>query len=190
LPRHTHEARPKTAPLAHRQERRGDPKPHWSRTGATDAAHRDCAARGRGCRSPGWVAVPRHPPLRHQVAAPRPSQHRRRWVTPRPERQRVWWARGHSRASSLPQCNGRLDRGVSLGSSPHGNWCHLSPPLWGVLRGGQLVGEALRGTSRRSRRRLEDLLGSQTDRTVPPLAKEKGKTRIMTYEGGARTKIS
>jgi hypothetical protein len=58
------------------------------------------------------------------------------------------------------------------------------------LRGGQLAGEARHGTSHRSRRRLEDLPGSQTGRTVPPLAKEKGKTRIRTYEGGARTKIS
>jgi hypothetical protein len=41
--------------------------------------------------------------------------------------QHVWWARGHGRASSLPQRDGRLDRGVSLGSSPHGNWCRLSP---------------------------------------------------------------
>jgi hypothetical protein len=87
LPRHTHEACPKTAPLAHRQERRGDPKHHWSRTRATDAARQDCTARGRGCRSPGWVAVLRPPPPRHRVAAPRPSQHRRRRAAPRPERQ-------------------------------------------------------------------------------------------------------
>jgi hypothetical protein len=87
LPRHTHEARPKTAPLAHRQERRGDPKHHWSRTGATDAARRDYAARGRGCRSPGRVAVLRPPPPRHRVAAPRPSQRRQRQAAPRPERQ-------------------------------------------------------------------------------------------------------
>jgi hypothetical protein len=87
LPRHTREARPKTAPLAHRQERRGDPKPHWSRTGATDAARWDCAARGRGCRSPGRVAVLRPPPPRHQAATPRPSQRRRRRVPPRPQRQ-------------------------------------------------------------------------------------------------------
>jgi hypothetical protein len=102
----------------------------------------------------------------------------------------MWWARGHSRATSLPQRDGHLDRRVSLGSSPHGNWCRLSPPLWGVLRGGQLAGEARCGTSCRSRHRLEDLPGSQTGRTVPPLAKEKRKIRIGTYEGGARTKIS
>jgi hypothetical protein len=88
LPRHTHEARPKIAPLAHRQERRGDPRPHGSGTGATDAARRDCVTRGQGCRSPGRVVVPRPLPPRHQVATPRPSQHRRRRVTPRPEQQR------------------------------------------------------------------------------------------------------
>jgi hypothetical protein len=108
----------------------------------------------------------------------------------RHRRQHVWWARGHGRAGSLPQRDGRLDRGVSLRSSPHGNWCRLSPPLWGVLRGGQLAGEARRGTSYRSRRRLEDLPGSQTGRTVPPLAKEKRKIRIGTYEEGARTKTT
>jgi hypothetical protein len=45
------------------------------------------------------------------------------------------------------------------------------------LRRGQLAGEARRDTSCRSRRRLEDLPGSQTGRTVPPLAKEKGKNQ-------------
>ncbi len=94
-------------------------------------------------------------------------------------------------ASAYSQSSSRdCDRGVSLGSSPHGNLCRLSPPLWGILRGGQLAGKARRGTSCRSRRRIEDLPGSQTGRTVPPLAKEKGKIRIKTYEGGARTKIS
>jgi hypothetical protein len=88
LPRCTHEARPKTAPPAHHQERRGDPRPHGSGTEATGAAPRNCAARGQGCRSTGRVAVPRPPPPRHQVATPRPSQHRWRWVAPRPERQR------------------------------------------------------------------------------------------------------
>jgi hypothetical protein len=61
LPRHTHEARPKTAPPTHRQERRGDPRPHGSRTEATGAAPRNCAARGQGCRSTGRVTVPRPP---------------------------------------------------------------------------------------------------------------------------------
>jgi hypothetical protein len=53
-----------------------------------------------------------------------------------------------------------------------------------------VASEARHDTSCRSRRRLEDLPGSQTGRTVPPLAKEKRKIRIGTYEGGARTKIS
>jgi hypothetical protein len=88
LPRHAHESRPKTAPPAHRQERRGDPRPHGSGIEATGAAPRNCAAWGQGCRSTGRVAVPRPPPSRHQVAMPRPSQHRQRWVAPRPERQR------------------------------------------------------------------------------------------------------
>jgi hypothetical protein len=87
-PRCTHGARPKIAPLAHRRGRREDPKPHWSRTGATDAARRDYGARRRGCRSLEWVAVPCPPPPRQQAATPRPSQHRRRRVAPRPERQR------------------------------------------------------------------------------------------------------
>jgi hypothetical protein len=43
------------------------------------------------------------------------------------------WTRGRGRASSLPQHDGRLDGGVSLGNSPHGNLCRLSPPLWGIL---------------------------------------------------------
>jgi hypothetical protein len=58
------------------------------------------------------------------------------------------------------------------------------------LRGGQFAFEARCGTSCRSRRRLEDLPGSQTGRTVPLFAEEKGKIRTRTYEGGARTKIS
>jgi hypothetical protein len=201
LPRHTREARPKTALPAHRRERRGDPRPHGSGTEATGAAPRDCAARGQGCRSMGKVAVPRPPPPRHQVVTPRPSQHRRdRWLhgqngndlssSRRQRRQHVWWARGHGRANSLPQRDGRLDRRASLGSSLHGNWCRLSPPLWGVLRGGQLAGEARRGTSCGSRHRLEDLPRSQIGRTVTLLAKEKRKIRVGTYEVGARTKIS
>jgi hypothetical protein len=90
----------------------------------------------------------------------------------------------------LPQRDGRLDRRASLGSSLHDNWCRLSPPLWGVLRGGQLAGEARRGTSCGGRRRLEDLLGSQIGRTMTPLAKKKRKIRVGTYKGGARTKTS
>jgi hypothetical protein len=105
-------------------------------------------------------------------------------------RQHVWWARGHGRADSLPQRDGRLDRRAGLGSSLHGNWCRLSPPLWGILRGGQLAGEARRGTGCGSRRRLEDLPGSQIGRTMTPLAKEKRKVRVGTYKGGAGTKTS
>jgi hypothetical protein len=44
-------------------------------------------------------------------------------------RQHVRWAQGRSRASSLPRHDGRLDGGVSLGSSPHGNSRRLGPPL-------------------------------------------------------------
>jgi hypothetical protein len=51
-PRHTHEARPKTAPLAHRRGRREDPKPHWSRTGATAAPRT-----GRGSTPPSSEAT-------------------------------------------------------------------------------------------------------------------------------------
>jgi hypothetical protein len=48
-------------------------------------------------------------------------------------RQPARWARGRGRASSLPRHDGRLDGGVSLGNSPPGNLCRLSPPLWGIL---------------------------------------------------------
>jgi hypothetical protein len=89
LPRHTRGARPNTAPPAHRQERRRDPKPHGSETGATSAGPWSSAAQGQGCRSAGRVAVPRPPPPRHRVATPRPSQRRRRRVAPRPGRQRL-----------------------------------------------------------------------------------------------------
>jgi hypothetical protein len=53
-----------------------------------------------------------------------------------------------------------------------------------------MAGEARRGTSCGSRRRLEDLPGSQIGRTVTSLAKEKRKVRVRTYKGGARTKTS
>jgi hypothetical protein len=95
-----------------------------------------------------------------------------------------------SRASLLPQRDGRLDRRVGLGNSLHDNWCRLSPPLWGVLREGQLAGEARRGTGCGSRRCLEDLLGSQIGRAMTPLAKEERKVRVRTYKGGAETKTS
>jgi hypothetical protein len=108
LPRHAREARPKTAPLSHRQEQRGVSKHHGPRIGAVDAARWDLAAQGRGHRSPGRAAVLRPPSPRHrhplrstrrepprlrgqvsdrrpQIAAPRPSQHRRWRVAPQPE---------------------------------------------------------------------------------------------------------
>jgi hypothetical protein len=47
-------------------------------------------------------------------------------------RQHVKWAQGRSRVSSLPRHDDRLDRGVSLGSSPHGNSRPLGAPLGGI----------------------------------------------------------
>jgi hypothetical protein len=105
-------------------------------------------------------------------------------------RQHVRWAQGRGRTSSLPRRDGRLDRGVSLGSSPHGNSCRLSPPLGGILCGGQPTGVARCGTGCRSRHRLKGLPGSHTGRTVPPFAGRKRKSRIRTHEGGARTEAS
>ena len=105
-------------------------------------------------------------------------------------RQHVRWAQGRGRASSLPRHDGRLDGGVSLGSSPHGNSCRLSPMLGGILCGGQPAGVARCGTGCRSRRRLKDLPGSQTGRTVPPFAGRKRKSRIRTHEEGAGTEVS
>jgi hypothetical protein len=46
------------------------------------------------------------------------------------------------------------------------------------------------GTGYRSRRRLEDLLGSQTGRNVPPFAGRKKQSRIKTHEEGAGTEVS
>jgi hypothetical protein len=89
LPQHIRGARPKTAPPARRQEQRRDPRPHGSGTGATSAAPRSSAVQGQGYRSAGWVAVPRPPPPRHQVATPRPSQRWQRRAAPRPGRQRL-----------------------------------------------------------------------------------------------------
>jgi hypothetical protein len=91
---------------------------------------------------------------------------------------------------SLPQRDGRLDRRASLGNSLHNNWSRLSPPLWGILREGQLASEARRGTGCGGRRRLEDLPGSQIGQAMTPLAKEERKVRIGTYKGGAETKTS
>jgi hypothetical protein len=105
-------------------------------------------------------------------------------------RQPTRWARGRGRASSPPWHDGLLDGGVSLGNSPHGNLCPLSPLLGGTLCRGQPAGEARCGTGRRSWRRLKGLPGSQTGRTVPPFAGKKGKSRIRTHEEGAGTKVS
>jgi hypothetical protein len=138
---------------------------------------------------------------RPRVAVPQPSQHRRRRMAPWAERhslgrswcrrrQHVRWAQGRGRTSSLPWHDDRLDRGVSLGSSPHGNSCRLSPPLGGILCGGQPIGVARCGTGCRSRDRLKGLPGSQTGRTVPPFAGRKRKSRIRRHEGGARTEAS
>jgi hypothetical protein len=48
-------------------------------------------------------------------------------------RQPARWAQHHDRASSLPRHDGRLDGGVSLGNSLHGNLCRLRPSLRGIL---------------------------------------------------------
>jgi hypothetical protein len=132
LPQRTRGARPKTAPPAHRQGRRRDPRPHGSGIGATGVAPRSSAAQGQGCHSAGRVAVPRPPPPRHQVATPRPSQRRRRRVAPRPGRQRLRQQPAPAPTACLvgprrrqqpapAQRDGRLDRRAGLGSSLHGN---------------------------------------------------------------------
>jgi hypothetical protein len=112
LLRHTHGARPKTAPPVHRRERRRDPRPHGSGTGATSADPRSSVAPRQGCRSAGRIAFPR-PLLRGterrrlghlSVGSNRSlpdwggsgfssnrSQHRRH----------VRWSRGHIRGSRL-----------------------------------------------------------------------------------------
>jgi hypothetical protein len=46
------------------------------------------------------------------------------------------------------------------------------------------------GTGCRSRRRLKDLPGSQTSRTVPPFAGKKRESRIRTHEEGTGTEVS
>jgi hypothetical protein len=136
---HIRGARPKTAPPAHRQERRRDPKPHGSGTGATGAASRSSTAQGQGCRSAGRIAFPR-PLLRGterrrlghlSVGSDRSlldwdgSGFSSSW---RQRRRHVRWARGHVRASRLPQRDGHLDRRADLRNSLHGDWCRLSPP--------------------------------------------------------------
>jgi hypothetical protein len=141
------------------------------------------------------------PPPRHQVTTPRPSQRQRRRVAPWPGRQRLRQQPTPAPAACLvgprprpsqppPQCDSRLDRRAGLGNSLHGNWSRLSPSLWGILREGQLAGEARHGTGCGGRRRLKDLPGSQIDQAMTPLAKEERKVRIGTYKGGAETKTS
>jgi hypothetical protein len=89
LLRHTRGARPRTAPPAHHRERRRDPRPHGSGTGATGADPRSSVAQRQGCRSAGRIVSPRPPPPRHQAPTPRPSQRRQQQVTPRLGRQRL-----------------------------------------------------------------------------------------------------
>jgi hypothetical protein len=193
LLRHTRGAHPKTAPLAHRQERRRDPKPHGSRTEATDAAPRSSTAKGRGCRSAGRIAFPR--PLlrgteRRRLSHLSVSSNRLLpdWddsgfsSSRRQHRQHVRWARGHVRASRLLQHDGRLGRRAGLGNSLHGDWCCLSPPLWSALREGQLNSKARRGTGCGSRRRLKGLPGSQVGQAMASLAEEERKVAVGTYE--------
>jgi hypothetical protein len=193
LLRHTRGAPPKTAPPAHRQERRRDPKPHGSRTGATGAASRSSAAQGQGCRSAGRIAFPR--PLlrgteRRRLSHPSVGGDRSlpdrdgsglssSW---RQRRRHVRWARGHVRTSRLPQRDDHLDRRAGLGNSLHDDWCRLSPPLWSALREGQLNGEARRGTGCGSRRRLVDFPGSQISQAMASLAEEERKVAVGTYK--------
>jgi hypothetical protein len=60
--------------------------------------------------------------------------------------------------------------------------------MWGVLREGQLNGGARRDTDCGSRRRFEDLPGSQIGQAMTSLAEEERKVRVGTYKGGAETK--
>jgi hypothetical protein len=201
LPRHTHGARPKTAPPAHRQERRGDPRLHGSGTEATSASSRNSAARGQGCRSTGRVAVPRPPPPRHQVATPRPSQRRRRRVAPRPGRRRPRQQPAPTPAACPvgPRPRPRQQppparRPPRQKSQPRElasrQLVPPEPPAVGRLAKRSAGRRGRRGTSCGSQRRLEDLPGSQIGRTMTPLAKEKSKVRGATYKRGAGTKAS
>jgi hypothetical protein len=172
LLRHTQGARPKTAPPAHRQERRRDPRPHGSGTRATgaalgapprrdkDAARRDGSRfhapllRGTERRRLGHLSVGSNKSL--------PDWDGSGFSSNRCQHQRhVRWARGHVRASHLLQHDGHLGRRAGLGNSLHGDWCRLSPPLWSALREGQLNSEAQHGTGCGSRHRLKGLPGSQ-----------------------------
>jgi hypothetical protein len=193
LLRHIRGARPKTAPPAHHQERRRDLKPHGSRTGATGATSRNSAARGQGRHSAGRIAFPRplfrgteRRRLGHlSVGSDRSlpdwdgSGFSSSW---RQRRRHVRWARGHDRASRLPQRDDHLDRRAGLGNSLHGDWCRLSPPLWSALREGQLNGEARCGTGCGSRRRLKGFPRSQIGQAMASLAEEERKVAVGTYE--------
>jgi hypothetical protein len=193
LLQHTRGARPKTAPPAHHQERRRDPKPHGFRTGATGVAPRSSAAQGQGCCSAGRITFP-HPLLRGterrrlghlSVGSNRslPDWDDSGFSSNRcHHRRHVRWARGHARASRLPQHDGRLGRGAGLGNSLRGDWCRLGPPLWSALREGQLNGEARHGAGCGSRCRLKGLPGSQIGQAMASLAEEERKVAVGTYE--------
>jgi hypothetical protein len=105
-------------------------------------------------------------------AAPRANQRRpRRESMPAPTTSEAGLGPGPHQRS--PRHDGRPDRGVSLGSLPHGKSRRLGPPLKGALRGGQPTSLARRGTSCRSRFCLEGLPGGQTGQALPPLAERK-----------------
>jgi hypothetical protein len=191
LLRRTRGARPKTDPPARRRERRRDPKPHGSRTGATGAAPWSSAAQRQGRRSVGRIALPR--PLLRGIERRRLG-HLPDWddssfsSSRRRHRRHVRWARGHVCASRLLQHNDRLGRRAGLGNLLHDGWCRQSPPLWSALREGQLNSEAQRDTGCGSRRRLKGLPGSQIGQAVASLAEEERKVAVETYEREARTK--
>jgi hypothetical protein len=52
----------------------------------------------------------------------------------------------------------------------------------GILREGQLNGEARRGTGCGSRRRLEDFPWSQIGQAMAPLAEKERKVTVGTYK--------
>jgi hypothetical protein len=168
--------------------------------------------------SPRQVVVLHAPPLRRRVPlqsthrTPSPSTY---WASPRlrwrasdhrprqrlcgrisdgpggsrcRRRQQVRRAWSHGCVSGLPRHDGRPDRGVSLGGLPHGKSRRLGPPLEGALHGGQPTSLARRGTSCRSRFRLEGLPGVQTGQALPPLAERKSK--IKTHREKTKTEVS
>jgi hypothetical protein len=191
--RHTRGARPKTAPPAHRQERRRDPKPHGSGTGATGAASRSSAAQGQGCRPAGRIAFPRPPPPRHRAPTPRPSQRRQRQVAPR-----LGWQRLQQQLAPAPtacpvgprprprQPPPPARRPPRQKSRPRElaprRPVPPEPPLWSALREGQLNGEARRGTGCGSRRRLKGFPERQIGQAMASLAEEERRVAIGTYE--------